>query len=278
MSEHLAALETIKVFLIDVAVRFGPRVLVALALVIAGVMVGRWAERITMRALARFHLQEPVRQLILKLVRVLVFGLFAIMALQNLGIQLLPLIAGLGVVGAGIALAMQGVLGNLMAGLSVIFTKPFAVGEYISIAGEEGQVQSIGLFATVLGHPDMSRVVIPNRKIDGEILHNYGRVRQLQVIINVAPSADLDAAMATVNEVLRNSPHVLKQPAPVTAIGNITSAAVEILVKPWATVEDYNDASNEVKKTVVEAFRKQGIMANPTLAPVVAMNSASAKS
>jgi len=269
MSEHLEALETIKVFLIDVAVRFGPRVLVALALVIAGVMVGRWAERLTNRGLAPFSIQIPVRQLILKLVRVLVFGLFAIMALQNLGVQLLPLIAGLGVVGAGIALAMQGVLGNLMAGLSVIFTKPFAVGEYISIAGEEGQVQSIGLFTTVLGHADMSRVVIPNRKIDGEILHNYGRIRQLNVSIHVAPSADLDAAMATVNEIVRKNPRIMKQPVPITAIGTITASAVEIAAKPWATVEDYNDASNEIKKAVVEAFRRQGILTAPSPAPVM---------
>ena len=63
------------------------------------------------------------------------------MALQNLGIDLLPLLAGLGIAGAGIALALQGVLGNVAAGLTIIFTRPFRVGEYISIAGEEGVVR-----------------------------------------------------------------------------------------------------------------------------------------
>jgi small conductance mechanosensitive channel len=65
----------------------------------------------------------------------LVGGIFIIMALQNLGVELLPLIAGLGVAGAGIALAMQGVLGNLAAGLTIIFTRPFRVGEYVALSG-----------------------------------------------------------------------------------------------------------------------------------------------
>ncbi len=82
----------------------------------------------------------------------MVLGLFAIMALQNLGVELLPLIAGLGVAGAGIALAMQGILGNLAAGLTIIFTRPFHVGDYISIAKEEGEVLDISLFSTTLGH------------------------------------------------------------------------------------------------------------------------------
>jgi small conductance mechanosensitive channel len=101
------------------------------------------------------------------------------MALQNLGIELLPLIAGLGVAGAGIALAMQGVLSNVAAGLTIIFTRPFRVGEYIAIVSVEGEVLDISLFSTVLDAPDLSQVVIPNRKIVGEILHNYGKIRQV---------------------------------------------------------------------------------------------------
>jgi small conductance mechanosensitive channel len=114
------------------------------------------------------------------------------MALQNLGVELLPLIAGLGIAGAGIALAMQGVLGNMAAGLTIIFTRPFHVGEYISIVGEEGEVVDISLFSTVLAHPDRSRVVVPNRKIVGEVLHNYGSIRQLDLAVGVGYGAPLE--------------------------------------------------------------------------------------
>jgi small conductance mechanosensitive channel len=73
-------------------------------------------------------------------------------------------VESLNLAGAGIALAIQGVLSNVVAGLTIIFTRPFRVGEYISISGVEGGVESIGVFKTTLNHPDMSKVVIPNRK------------------------------------------------------------------------------------------------------------------
>ncbi len=113
--------------------------------------------------LMRLAIEVSVRTLLVRVVRAFVLGLFVIMALQNLGVELLPMIAGLGVAGAGIALAMQGVLGNVAVGLTFIFTRPFRVGEYMSVVGVEGNVEGIGLFNTVLGHTDLSRVVAPNR-------------------------------------------------------------------------------------------------------------------
>src|SRR5580765_7212122 len=158
MDEQLQSLDQITTTAIDLAVKFAPKALVAVLILVAGFYAGRWAGRSLLRTLARARLEPPVRALLGRVTEVAVVGLFAIMALQNLGVELLPLIAGLGVAGAGIALAMQGVLGNLVAGLSVIFTKPFSVGEYISIAGEEGRVEDITLFTTTLSHADLSLV------------------------------------------------------------------------------------------------------------------------
>src|SRR5690348_14167970 len=192
MNDQLQALDQVRSTAIDLAMKFGPKLLVAVLILCAGYVAGRWAAGAAGRALARLHLDPPVRSLIERIVRILVLGLFLIMALQNLGVELLPLIAGLGVAGAGIALAMQGVLGNLFAGLTIILTKPFRVGEYIGIAGEEGTVETITLFQTTLSHPDRSRVVIPNRKIAGEILHNYGKIRQVDVTVGVAYDTDVN--------------------------------------------------------------------------------------
>src|SRR5690606_24831641 len=141
------------------------------------------------------------------------------------GVELLPLIAGLGVAGAGIALAMQGVLGNLAAGLTIIFTRPFKVGEYISIVDVEGMVEEIKLFNTVLSHPDRSRVVIPNRKIVGEILHNFGAVRQLDVVVNVAYDTDLRQALAAIDELLVAHPSILQEPQPMVRVLTLGDSA-----------------------------------------------------
>jgi small conductance mechanosensitive channel len=259
MNEHVEALNQIKTTAIDLAIKFGPKVFVAIAIMVGGYFAGRWVGRVMSHGLRKFDLEPPVRDLLVRIVRILVLGLFAIMALQNLGVELLPLIAGIGVAGAGIALAMQGVLGNVVAGLTIIFTRPFRVGEYISIVGVEGKVENITLFSTTLTHPDLSRVVVPNRKIVGEILHNYGKIRQLNITVGVAYDTDLNQALATISEILQNNPRVLKDPAPGLGISVLADSSINISVNPWVNVPDFGRAGSEINKALVETFRGKSI-------------------
>ena len=260
MGNQLETLDQVKAAVLDMAIRFGPRVLVAILILIVGYIVSRWAGSMLGRMLKRFRLEPPVRSLLVRCGRLIVLGLFAIMALQNLGVELLPLIAGLGVAGAGIALAMQGILGNLAAGLTIIFTEPFQVGDYISIAKEEGEVLDISLSNTTLGHADRSKVVIPNRKIVGEILHNYGRIRQLNVAVGVSYGTDMNVALGAIDEVLRANPHVLQDPAPGIAITRLADSSVVISVNPWVKVPDYIAAVGEVNKAILETFRARNVV------------------
>ncbi len=261
MNDQFGMFEQAKQTALDLALRFGPKVVVALLLFAAGMIAAQWAGRIVDGALHKLQLEPPARQLLARTARAIVVCLFSIMALQNLGVELLPLIAGLGVAGAGIALAMQGVLGNLVAGLSVIFTKPFGVGEYISIAGEEGRVEDITLFTTVLSHADLSRVVIPNRKVVGEILHNYGKVRQLNVVVSVGQDADLAGALSALEDVLRQNAKALKDPAPVLAVSLRAPALIDITVKPWVGVAHFGAAGSEIARSIAETFRDRKIAA-----------------
>ena len=259
MNEHVESLTQIKATITDLAIRFGPKVFVAIAIMVAGHYAGRWVGKAMARGLQKFDLEPPIRDLLVRVVRILVLGMFAIMALQNLGVELLPLIAGIGVAGAGIALAMQGVLGNVVAGFTIIFTRPFRVSEYISIVGVEGTVENITLFSTTLTHADLSRVVIPNRKIVGEILHNYGKIRQLNLAVGVAYDTDLNMALATIREILQSNPRVLKNPAAGLGISVLADSSINITVAPWVNVPDFGPAIGEINKALVETFRGKAI-------------------
>jgi small conductance mechanosensitive channel len=259
LNNQLDPLAHAKDTLIDLAIRFGPKVLVAILIITVGVFVAGWIARAIARGLQRFDLEPPVRQLLTRVGRVLVILLFAIMALQNLGVELLPLIAGLGVAGAGIALATQGVLSNIVAGLTIIFTKPYRVGEYVGIAGVEGQVDAITLFSTVLTHIDRSRIIVPNRKIVGEILHNYGRIRQCEVRVGVAYEADLPLALGTIRDLVQANPRVLAEPKAVIQVEKLADSAVQIVIKPWVVVADYGAIAGELNLSVLEQLRQQGI-------------------
>ena len=260
MHDSIATIDQAKNTLLDLAIRFGPRLLTALMILIVGIVVSRWFSRWLGKGLSRIELEPPVRLLLGRIAWLLSMTLFVILALQNLGVELLPLIAGLGVAGAGLALATQGVLSNMVAGLSIIFAKPFRVGEYISIVGEEGTVESITLFNTTLGHIDHSRVVIPNRKITGEILHNFGQIRQLDVSVGVAYDSDLSGALALIDEVLRNNSRVLTDPVPVVRTMQLGDWSVTIGVKPWVKVPDYGAATGEINRAILEVFRNRGVV------------------
>src|SRR6267142_5002165 len=259
MNKPLDPLAHAKDTLLDLAVRFGPKLLVAILIVTAGFFVAGWAARAIDRGLHRLNLEPPVRQLLTRVARVLVFIMFAILALQNLGVELLPLIAGLGVAGAGLALATQGVLSNMVAGLTIIFTKPYRVGEYIAIVGVEGQVEAITLFNTALTHPDRSLIIVPNRKVVGEILHNYGRIRQSEIRVGVSYESNLPLALATIRDLVRANPRVLPDPAPLIQVVELADSAVQIAIKPWVAVTDYGAIAGELNLSLVEELRQRGI-------------------
>lgn len=260
MNEQTAAISHARDTILDLLIRFGPRLLTALVILAVGLGISRWVARALAGVLARRELEPPVRQLLTRVAWAACMALFLIMALQNLGVELLPLIAGLGVAGAGVALATQGVLSNMAAGLTIIFAKPFRVGEYIAIAGVEGVVETITLFSTTLSHVDRSRVVVPNRRIVGEILHNYGNIRQLDVNVGVAYDIDVEVPLAVIREVLQSNPRVLKDPEPVVQTERLGDSSVSIAVRPWVLVQDQVRAPGEVYAALLEAFRSRGIV------------------
>src|SRR4026208_1780159 len=201
--------------IIDLAIRYGFQVLGAIVILCAGFVLAWWIGGLVERPLPRLAPgPRPVRltgrggwggrprggwgggppllRLIVRVVRVVVLLFALVIALDKFGFQIAPLVAGIGVAGLGIGTALPGVLGNVIAGLTIIFTKPFRVGEHIEIVGMKGDVSTIELFSTTLLHPDRSRIIILNRKIVGEILHNFGTVRQIHLTVSVPHGSDLD--------------------------------------------------------------------------------------
>ena len=241
------------------AVQYGMQAVVALGIFAAGVMASRWAGNLTQQSLERQTLEPPVRMLLVRIVKIVVLLFTIVIALDALGVPIAPLIAGIGVAGVGIGLALQGVLGNVMAGLSIIFTKPYKVGEHISLLGVHGDVMMIDIFSTTLMHADQSRVIIPNRKIVGEILHNFGTIRQLHLTVDVSYKTDLNQALVMVQDILVNHPQVLKDPSPSIGVSNLGHPAITIAVEPWTKIAHYGSLQGELNKALLERFRSANI-------------------
>lgn len=237
----------------------GMQILTAIVLMGIGVFIARWVGNLIHRWLKSRAYDEPVSNLIVKVVKLLIIALIGIMSLGQMGVQITPLIAGIGVAGVGVSLAMQGLLGNLVAGLTIIFSKPFTIGDYIELLGVYGQVTDIALFSTTLLHTDNSLVIVPNRKIVGDILHNYGTIRQLDLTATVGYNADIALALSQVNTILQQNIRVLREPAPVVGIAALNESSIALAIKPWVKVEDFVPTQAAIYQAVIEAFRDNKI-------------------
>jgi small conductance mechanosensitive channel len=248
-----------KELVLDLAIRYGFQVVGALVVLGVGLLAAWWVGTVVERSLGGRTIEPPMRRLIIRAVRVVVLLFALVVALDKFGFQIAPLVAGIGVAGLGVGIALQGVLSNVVAGLSIIFTKPFRVGEYIEIAGVKGDVATIELFSTTLVHSDRSRIVIPNRKIVGEILHNFGNMRQLHLGVTVPHGSDLTAVLTLAREVVTANPRVLGDPTPVIGIGQIEVGGVRVGVHPWVRVPDVDLAEAELYKALAERLRAAGL-------------------
>lgn len=252
-------MEEIKSTVFKFLTEYGFQIIGAMIILTAGAMAARWLGRMADQWFVKKQIEPPIRMLADRVIRLLVFGLSIVLALEKCGLPIAPMIAGIGVAGVGVGLAMQHVLANLVAGLNIIFTKPFRVGEYVELAGEAGQVSMVQLFTTTLIHTDRSRIVIPNRKIVGEILHNYGTIRQLELAVGVGYHTTINEALSLVREILAANPRVLKEPAPIIGVTQLGDSSVTIAIKPWVSIDHFVSTGPEINQAVLERFRAQHI-------------------
>ena len=161
--------------------------------------------------------------------------------------------------GVGIGFGMQGLVSNMTAGLTIIFTKPFRVGDYVEILNVQGVVCHIDIISTTLTHADTSKIVIPNHKIIGEIVHNFGTVRQITLTVGVGYQTDLKRAQELVAEAIARNPRVLREPKPVVLVGALQDSAITINAYPWVKLSDFGLAQSELNQAIVECFREHQI-------------------
>jgi len=250
-----SVIDYVKLFFAQYAIK----VLGAIIILAVGIAIARWVGRLLQSSFERKQMEPPLRMLIVRVIKLLIIAFTFVVAVEKLGVPIMSLVAGIGVAGVGVGLAMQGVLGNLVAGLTIIFTKPFRVGEYIEVHGVNGLVVQIELFSTILTHSDRSRVLVPNRKIVGEIVHNYGNIRQVDLNVGVAYDTNISEALELIRDILARNPRVLKDATPGVGVTTLGDSSISIAVKPWVSVADYGSAQAEIYQAVLEEFRNRNI-------------------
>ncbi|MEM7519334.1 MAG: mechanosensitive ion channel family protein, partial [Planctomycetota bacterium] len=170
-------------------------------------------------------------------------------------------VAILGAAGFAIGFALQGSLSNLAAGMLLMFFRPVRVGDLVEVAGIEGIVGEIGVFATILNTLDNKRVTVANAKVTENNIVNYtinGKLR-VDMTFGIGYGDDVDRAMAILQRCIEEEPLILKDPEPMVAVSAHGDSAVEIVCRPWCDPADYWDLWFAMHRSVKKAFDAEGI-------------------
>ena len=191
--------------------------------------------------------------------RLLVVVATLIIVLPKIGIQITPFIAAIGAVGLGAGLAVQGLLSNYSAGLSIIFTRPFVVGDTIRVKGVWGIVEEVHLSHTVLTNEDGEIITIPNKHIVGEIIHNSQADTVLELSVGIAYDSDIDIAIEAVRRALLRIEGLSLERVSQIGVARFGDSAIEIEARVWVQTRKFHEARYEANYAINGALQKNGI-------------------
>lgn len=252
-------MENFKRLIVDILVRYSFQILGATVVLVVGYLIGKRFGNFVTRSLANTRIDESLRRLVGRFATWTLWALAALLALEKFGLQIAPFVAGLGVLGLAISFAVQGPLANLAAGIVIILSRHFKVGDYIEVMNVKGQVQRIELSVTVLKTLEDSLLIIPNRRLVGEILHNYTGERRVELAVWVSYRDAVGRAIEIIQAILRDNPRVLRHPLPDVGVVELGESNIKLLVRPWVKAQDYWQVHYEIYRSILERFRQEKI-------------------
>ena len=170
---------------------------------------------------------------------IMLFGL--IIAIAQLGIEVAPLLAGLGIAGFVVGFALQDTLSNFASGLMILVYRPFDVGDVIEAGGVMGKVDEMNLVSTMVLTFDNQLLVVPNKQIWGGVIRNvtHQDTRRVDMKFGIGYSDDIPKAEKVLEEILAGHEKVLADPEPVVRLHELADSSVNFVVRPWSKTEDY---------------------------------------
>jgi len=262
MDSGRAVLDASLKWLVENGASFLVSLLVAALLLVIGARIVHLLTVSTRKALQKSgRVNALLETFICSVVHKVGWALLLMIVVQRLGINIAPLIAGLGVTGFILGFAFQESLGNLAAGMMIALNQPFKVGDYVLAGGIEGTVQELNMMAATLMTCDYKKVVVPNKVIWGTPITNFTATerRRVEIAIGIAYGADIGKARRIALEVVNANPLVLANPEPIAEVLALGDSAINLVVRPWTKPGDYWKVFFAVNQSLIEAFNRNGI-------------------
>ena len=218
--------------------------------------------RITDAAIAKNrNLSKLLKSFISLTVRRIVLGVGFLISLSFIEVDIGPVLAMIGAAGLVIGLALQGTLSNFASGMLILIYRPFDVGDFISIDGVSGVVDSMTLLSTSVKTLDNQLLIMPNNNVWGTTINNVtgSTTRRVDLVFGIGYGDDMDKAIGILEALIKEHDKILKKPEYMIKVHELGESSVNLICRPWVKTEDYWDVYWDLTKRVKEEFDKQGV-------------------
>jgi small conductance mechanosensitive channel len=257
------SLERTRAFLIDNGPRILVRLLAVLAILLLFWFLARIARSVTHRILDKTKLSTSnlLKDMVVSMIGRVVFVIGIIVVLGQLGINLGPILAGLGIAGFIIGFALQDTLSNFAAGAMILAYRPYDVGDFVEAAGITGKVRDMNLVSTRILTVDHQTLIVPNSKIWGDVIRNVTAQpqRRVDMVFGISYEDEIPEAERVLLEIVQRHDKVLDDPEPIIKVHTLNDSSVDFVVRPWARTEDYWDVYWDITREVKMRFDQEGI-------------------
>ncbi|NMM42099.1 mechanosensitive ion channel family protein [Pseudoalteromonas arctica] len=259
ISTEIQQVEKYYTMISEYLVKYSMQLVGALLILIFGLWVAQKISKMVAALMARNNIDITLTNFVSNVVKVLFIVMFIIIALGKIGISVTPFVAAIGAASLGAGLALQGMLSNYGAGLAIIATRPFIVGDTIEVKNVSGQVKTIELGYTILINEEKVEITIPNKHIVGEILHNSFNYSLVKGEIDIAYNASAEHAIALIENVLKDHELVANEPLSQVGIERFAESGVTISYRYWVPTTKIIETKLAVNGGVYNAIQSADI-------------------
>ena len=246
---------------LDWAIKFLPRLLIAILILIIGFWIAKKINKLIKASILKSNISLEVSSFINSILDIIFKFIVILIAAGVLGFEVSSLIGFLAAIGFAVGLAMQGFLGNFASGMTIVFFKPYKVGDWVKISDHFGIVESIQIFNTILITPGKKTLIIPNGQVTDNIITNFSTQGHIRIELKVCmPYEESFSKVETsIQNALKKHSMILQDPPPQIGIEEFDSHNIIVTVRPFIHPDDYWEATFEGYAIIKKAFSEDGI-------------------
>ena len=247
--------------LIEQAVVFGPKLLLAIITLLIGLWAIRRVAKAVDRMMARGDVETTLRGFMHNVISVGLKIILFVVVVTMIGVETTSIVAMLGAASLAVGLALQGSLANFAGGVLILLFRPFKVGDVIEAQGYLGTVDQIQIFNTILKSLDNKRIVIPNGPLSNGAVTNlfHEPIRRVDVQLGVSYSDDIAHVRRVIEGVIASIDAVIPEPAHEIWLAEHGDSSVNFKVRVWCNSEDYWPTYFNMMEQSKLAFDREGI-------------------